>query len=525
MKKILAIIALGAALKASAQQANYWQQQANYTIHVSLDDRKHTLRGEEEIEYINNSPNELKELFVHLWMNAYKNDNTAFAQQLARDKEGSGRLNKFRDRGYIDSLQFTIDGVALSYTREAGHEDVIRLELPKPIAPGAKAVIRTPFFVDLPEYISRGGHRKQDYMICQWFPKLAVYDSKGWHPIPYLDQGEFYSDFGNYDVTITLPADYIVGATGVLQNADELAQYKAIGQANRIAASRKNTTAYKPAQPGTKSLNFRGEQVVDFAWFAAKDFTIRYDTLLLENRSIDVFTYHHPDGNKNWVNSTDYVKTGTRAYSGYLGAYPYPVVQAVEGPKNEMSGGMEYPMITLITSPDASVEQLDAVITHEVGHNWFMGILASNERTHAWMDEGLNTYFQFRYEAEKYRYNSIFGSELPEELRKLSAPDFQALVYKALNDAISMEEPIDIPSTDYSNKDEYARSSYLKTALWAYVLELQLGREVVDRAFHTYFNQWKFRHPYPEDLETILAKESGTDVSPYFALLKKKGKL
>ncbi|RYD98745.1 MAG: hypothetical protein EOP50_04720 [Sphingobacteriales bacterium] len=283
--------------------------------------------------------------------------------------------------------------------------------------------------------------------------------------------------------------------------------------------------AYLQPDGPLKTLNFRADSVVDFAWFASRDFTIRYDTLQLGDRSIDVFTFHHPDGNANWTSSTDFVKSGARAYSGYLGAYPYPVVQAVEGPKNESSGGMEYPMITLITSPDASPEQLDAVITHEVGHNWFMGILASNERAHAWMDEGLNSYFQFRYEAEKYRYNSIFGSSIPPELRKLPVSDFQATVYKGLNEGISMEEPVDTTSEAYPSKDEYARSVYLKTAVWCYLLELYLGRETVDRAFHAYYEQWKFRHPYPEDFRAVLEKEAGSDLGRYFELLKKKGKL
>lgn len=525
MKKAFILAALLSGFSALAQQAPYWQQQANYTIQVTLDDKKHTLRGQESIEYTNNSPDALSEVFVHLWMNAYRNDQTAFAKQLARDQEGRARLKRFRDHGFVDSLRFTVDDQPASYTVEGGDIDVIRLKLPKPIAPGGKAVLRTPFFVGLPEYISRGGHAGQDYMICQWFPKLAVYDRKGWHAFPYLDQGEFYADYGNYNVTITLPSTYIVGASGQLQTEDERFQYQHIGSANRVAGSLKNTVAYVPPDGPLKTLTFRADSIVDFSWFASKDFTIRYDTLQLGDRSIDVFTFHHPDGNANWTSSTDYVKSGARAYSGYLGAYPYPLVQAVEGPKNEMSGGMEYPMITLITSPDAGPEQLDAVITHEVGHNWFMGLLGSNERTHAWMDEGLNSYFQFRYEAEKYRYNSIFGSSLPESVRKLEPGDFQAVIYKALNERVSMDEPIDQPSANYSSKDDYARSVYLKTAIWLYVLEIQLGRPMIDQAFHNYYEQWKFRHPYPEDFRSVLEKEAGSDLSPYFDLLKKKGKL
>jgi len=524
MKKVFGILAGLISITAFAQ-TNYWQQQVNYKIDVSLNDQNHSLKGTEELEYINNSPDQLNFIWFHLWENAYKDNNTAFAKQLLRDKKGAGRLKKFKDRGFIDSLDFTVDGQKANFETDPENIDIIKLILPQPLQPGGRIRIRTPFYVDIPAYISRSGHHGQSYMICQWYPKPAVYDRKGWHQFPYLDQGEFYSEYGNFDVSITLPSQYIVGASGLLQNEEELNQYKQIGYSNVISDSRKNSGKYRASSSPTKTLNYKGENIVDFAWFADKDFVIRYDTMqLASGRTVDVFTYHHPDGNKNWVNSTDYVKSGAHAYSSYFGEYPYPVVQAVEGPKNEMSGGMEYPMITLITSPNASEPMLDAVITHEVGHNWLMGVLGTNERTHAWMDEGINTYFQFRYEAEKYRFNSVFGEAIPREVTEKSAHDFQALVYNALS-KLPMETPIDTPAGDFTSEDEYAIVTYVKTAIWMYWLELELGRTTVDKAMQTYFQQWKFRHPYPEDLKAVFEKETGKDMTPYFDLLKKKGTL
>lgn len=507
-------------------QKPYWQQQVNYKIHVALNDEDHTLKGVEEIEYINNSPDQLDYIWFHIWPNAYKNDNTAYAKQMMREDKGKKQLAKFKDRGYLDSLNFSVDGQPAKFDIHPEHIDVVKLILPKQLRPGGKVKITTPFFVDLPQYISRSGHVKQSYMIAQWYPKPAVYDHKGWHAFPYLDMGEYYSEFGSFDVSITLPSNYIVGATGVLQNADELKQYKEIGSKNVSTASRKNSVKYSAPSGAFKTLRYKGDSVPDFAWFADKDFVVRYDTLQLQSgRVVDVFTFHHPDGNKNWVSSTDYVKSGTRTYSNYIGEYAYPTVQAVEGPKNESSGGMEYPMITLITSPDASVEQLDAVITHEVGHNWFMCMLGSNERNHAWQDEGLNTYYQFRYEADKYRYNSIFGNQIPKDLKELPADQFQATVYNALNKAIPMESPIDIPSAEFASEDEYGIASYLKTAIWMYLLELEFGKEKIDAAMKAYFNQWKFKHPYPEDMKAVFEKELKADLTKYFDLLKKKGSL
>ncbi|HEU4469753.1 MAG TPA: M1 family metallopeptidase [Flavisolibacter sp.] len=521
MHKLLLFAGLLSGLLSQAQRP-YWQQEVKYRIDVSLNDRDHSLKGRIELDYTNNSPDTLAFIWFHLWPNAYKNESTAFASQLFRDKEGKKRWSKMKDRGFIDSLDFSVNSRKATVVADSSHIDIVKLMLNEPLLPGSSAAITSPFYVKLPTYTSRSGHSGQSYMVCQWYPKPAVYDRKGWHPMPYLDQGEFYSEFGSFDVNITLPSSYIVGATGELQQADELRQYREIGSRNVQSASRKNVISYTPAAAALKTLSYHGENIHDFAWFADKDFVIRYDTLQLPSgRVVDVFTYHHPGGNPNWVKSTSYVKDGTRAYSGYLGEYAYPVVQAVEGPKNEMSGGMEYPMITLITSPTADEETLDAVITHEVGHNWLYGMLASNERIHAWLDEGLNTYLQLRYEAEKYRAISVFGNALPSEYRQKSFPDFQASVYQALN-KIPMEEYIDKPAAEFS-KDDYGSIQYLKTSIWLYIMELKLGKDELDKALQAYFTEWRFKHPYPEDLKAVMEKTMNRNLGPYFDLLKKTG--
>jgi hypothetical protein len=501
----------------------YWQQKLDYKIDVSLNDKQHALKGFLTLDYTNNSPDKLSFIWFHLWPNAYKNENTAFAKQIKNDSDGEKRLLAIKDRGFIDSLAFRANNQLLKTEPHPDYIDVIKVLLPQPLEPGEKITITTPFYTKMATYNSRSGHDGQSYMVCQWYPKPAVYDRKGWHPMPYLDQGEFYSEFGNFTVNITTPSKYILGATGILLNDGEKAQYKAIGKANVAAKSRTNKILYKPTGVA-KTLSYKAENVHDFAWFADKDYVIRYDTLQLADRTVDVFTYHHPDGNKNWTNSTDYVKDGARSYSNYIGNYAYPVVQAVEGPKIDMSGGMEYPMITLITSPDADAEKLDAVITHEVGHNWFYGMLASNERQHAWMDEGLNSYFQFRYEAEKWRANSIFGNDIPKEITQKPANEFQAAVYGVLN-TIPMDGAIETPAADFKNKEEYGLVTYIKTAVWMYALEQEFGKEKLDKAMQDYFNEWKFRHPYPEDFKAVLEKELGKNLSPYFDLLNKKGSL
>lgn len=520
MKKLL-FFTLANCLMLIARSQDYWQQQVDFKIDASLDDQKHGVKGFATIDYTNNSPDKLDFIWFHLWPNAYKDTTTAFAKQLLQDKDGAQRLAAIKDKGYIDSLRFTANGQQLKTEPHPQYIDIVKVYLPQPLESGKKITITTPFYTKLATYNSRSGHDGQSYMVCQWYPKPAVYDRTGWHAMPYLDQGEFYNDFGNYAVNITTPSVYIVGATGNLQTEAELAQYKTIGKANVAAKSITNKIAYKPSGT-TKTLSYKADNVSDFAWFADKGFVVEYDTLQLPSRTVDVFTYHHPDGNKNWVNSTNYVKEGARHYSSYIGEYPFPVAQAVEGPKNDMSGGMEYPMITLITSPQADSAYLDGVITHEVGHNWFPMALSSNERDHAWMDEGLNTYFQFRYEAERYKTNDIFGNQIPKEVKQRPVKEFQDIVYNALS-KIPMEMPIETPSADFTNKEEYGIVEYIKTSVWMHYLEIEFGREAIDKAFHAYYDQWKFKHPYPDDFKAALEKSLGKDLTPYFDLLKKKG--
>jgi aminopeptidase N len=217
------------------------------------------------------------------------------------------------------------------------------------------------------------------------------------------------------------------------------------------------------------------------------------------------------------------VEDAIRYYSSWIGEYPYPVAQAVEGPKNVMSGGMEYPMITLITSPDAEEPELDGVIAHEVGHNWFYGILASNEREHAWMDEGMNTYFQFRYEAVKYKSNSIFGNAIPAEIKALPLQDFLGRIYTVLSE-IPMDEAIETPSPDFEDKDKYGIVVYLKTAVWMFIIESSIGAENLDKAVKAYYNEWKFKHPYPEDVKAAIEKQLNMGFTDLFNLLNRKGK-
>jgi aminopeptidase N len=316
-----------------------------------------------------------------------------------------------------------------------------------------------------------------------------------------------------------------VGATGTLVTQEELNVYKSIGIKNSV--NRKGKPAlYTPiGKNPTKTIRYLAKQVPDFAWFADKGFVIQYDTIQLAGgKVVDAFSYYHNKKKTIWNNSIDYIKDATKKYSRWIGDYEYPTVQVVEGPENNSSGGMEYPMITLITSPDAEVESLDAVIAHEIGHNWFMSMLGSNERAHTWMDEGLNTYFQFRYEAEKYRSNSIFGKSIPENMKALQSDQFLSMIYKVIDTNIPMQSAMDIPADQFPNSNEYSLVSYVKTALWMYLLESAVGRKKTELAVQYYFNTWKNKHPQPEDMQASFEKATGEDLTSFFELTKKEGR-
>lgn len=505
----------------------YWQQEVRYNIKATLNDTEKSITANETIIYKNNSDSALDFIWFHIWPNAYKNDSTALMQQIKNDTSRKKKAENY-GVGYIEGLSFKVNGKAAQTSPHPNpvYIDVIKLLLPAPLKPGDSVEISTPFKVQLPPYFSRSGYADGEFMACQWYPKPAVYDKTGWHEFPYLDMGEFYSEYADFNVSITVPAAYVVGATGTLQTTEELDIYKAIGKKNTANRTGKPALYETKNSTSKKTLTYTALQVPDFAWFAEKGFVIQYDTVQLNSgKVVDAFSFYHNKEKTIWNNSIDYIKDATRKYSNWIGEYEYPVVQAVEGPKNNSSGGMEYPMITLITSPDAKPESLDGVIAHEVGHNWFMSMLGSNERAHTWMDEGLNTYYQFRYEAEKYRSNSVFGDAIPEEVKKMPADKFMDIIYNVINENVPMKSAMDIPADQFASSDEYGVVSYVKTALWVYLLEAAVGRGKVDSAFQNYFAKWKDKHPQPEDLKAAFEETIGGNLDKFFDLTKKEGKL
>ena len=500
--------------KASA--GPYFQQEVNYSIDVRLDDRAHRLRGHEELTYTNNSPQALSFIWFHLWPNAYRDNHTAFGRQQQRQDKRRFLFAKPAQRGFIDSLDFRVNGQPAMLEFDPQNPDLAKLLLPQALAAGATATIATPFRVQLPASFSRGGHVGQSYQITQWYPKPAVLDQRGWHPMPYLDQGEFYSEYGAFDVSITLPANYTVGATGVLQNPDEQARLAALA----AATARKKTAedfghdlTFPASAPTTKTLRYKQDRVHDFAWFADKRFNVLRDTVRLPSGRVVtswvLFTNRQP---VRWIKGLQEVNGALTNYSKWVGEYPYVSATAVDGALSA-GGGMEYPMVT-VTEPDA--------IVHEVGHNWFYGILGSNERDFPWMDEGVNSYEQFRVDELAQPTAGMLAALQNNKpvaktfgLENLPGSALSLLAYQVLATR-GLAQPVQGPTSDDYTQVNYAATVYEKTAISLKYLAGYLGQEKFDQAMRLYYTRWQFRHPYPEDMQAVFEDSTGQKLGWFF---------
>ena len=497
-------------------QKNYFQQEVNSTINVTLDDKAHTLNGNISIEYTNNSPDELKEIYFHLWPNAYKNINTEFAIQQFEKGKTKFRFSDEADRGYIDSLDFEVNGKKIILAYDERHVDIALLTLNEPLKSGETITIKTPFRVKIPKSFSRLGHVETSYQLAQWYPKPAVYDKNGWNQMPYLNQGEFYSEFGSFDVTITLPENYVVGATGVLQTENEVTFLNELADktANRIEKILENTeNDFPESSSKTKTIRYTAKNVHDFAWFADKRFNVlKGDVTLESGKKIDTWAMFTQLESNLWKDAIGYLNRSVKYYSDRVGEYPYPHATAVQSALSA-GAGMEYPMITVI-GESGTAKLLDQVITHEVGHNWFYGILASNEREHVWMDEGFNSFYEEAYTEEYYQTGRSIGEMLPEGMQEILSEKTREQEVAYTTYRIQEQRGEFIPPSSSARKMteiNYGILGYVYPAYLFRYAEDYLGQEEFDRVMKIYYQKWSFKHPQPNDTKAIFEAETGKD--------------
>jgi len=501
MKKILFVFIISCTSFCSVAQKKYitrqsdWQQKVNYIINVKLDDVINVLRANEIISYTNNSPSEINFIYFHLWANGYRNTETEFAKQNLENGSTEFYFSPDEDKGRIDSLNFKVNGEKVNW-HLLDTIDICKIELNEPLKHGQTIQISTPFRVKIPKVFSRMGHEGQLYCITQWYPKPAVFDVNGWNYFPYLDEGEFYSEFGKFDVSITVPKNYVVAATGNLQNEDEKIWLKSMTNIkfplSSLPPSEKNKHMRTfESSKEFKTLRFIQDSVHDFAWFCDKRFWVEESSVILKSgKKVNTFLYH-VDPSQNAVK---WIDSAVLFYSRLVGEYPYSVASAVVTPL-KAGAGMEYPTITNV---DAAGE---GVIVHEVGHNWFYGILANNERIFPWMDESFNNYYETRFEYKKK--NPAIHSGIKFNIKHLNInideTPFGFLQQSYLFTARkNIDQPVNIPAPEFEDMN-YGTIIYGKAPLMFHMLQDYLGDSLFDAMMQAYYQKWKFKHPLPDD--------------------------
>lgn len=487
---------------------NYWQNRADYNITATLNESKNEISGSEEIIYTNNSFDQMKFVWLQMDQNLFAKDSRGNAVVPMSGSRNGAHGQEF-DGGYsIKSI--SVDGKPVQYRIS---DTRMQIDLPSELkAKGGQIKIKIDYSFISPNYGSdRMGVQQTKngkiYTVAQWYPRMCVYDDiLGWNTLPYLGAGEFYLEYGNFNVSLTVPSNHYVVASGALLNEkdvytkDQIKKWDEAKNSDKtvIIRSAEDVNAAPKTSNGTKTWKFRIENSRDFAWASSPAFILDAAKINLPSgkKSMAISAYPvESNGGNAWERSTEYTKAAMEHYSKQWFEYPYPNAINVAG--NE--GGMEYPGIVFchMNSKGAS---LWGVTDHEFGHTWFPMIVGSNERQNAWQDEGFNTFI-----------NDISTQEFNkgEYHRPQKA---QQMTYFFYNDQL---EPI-MTAPDNLKERNLGFLAYYKpgaglTMLRAYIL----GKEVFDKAFRTYINRWAFKHPTPDDFFRTMENVSGEDLS-YF---------
>jgi len=478
------------ALQGTVYAQSYFQQKTDYNIKVTLDTLDKTLTGDIILSYTNNSADDLNEIYFHVWWNAYSDKRSAYAQQTLEIGDRDFFFSDPEKMGGYTELDFKYRGESVVHRPHIidgqSQLDIVIIDLDQPIKPNTTVEFKIHFKSKIPYAFSRAGYRNKLYRMTQWYPKPAVYDNRGWHPMPYLEMGEYYSEFGDYDIELSIPASHSIETTGIID--ESRTEYSSDG----------------------KLLHINAENVIDFAWFSSEYYLPYRESVMIEDESIGVNIFVHEDNDK-WEEMMVFAKQAVQFYSEEVGPYPYPKVTVVAETSGNGSG-MEYPMITLIDS-DNITQVLDHLIAHEIGHNWFQAVLASDERRYTWMDEGINTYYEEKYIEQYYDYATY--DEVPG-LWLNKNRDYSVLQSAIINlERTNRNAVIDMESKDFDILN-YISMNYEKMA-WSYkYLAHYLGEDIFKKGMQLYFDEWQFKHPMPEDIQSSLENVSGKDLDWFF---------
>jgi len=484
----------------------YWQQHAKYKMNVDMDVKSFTYTGTQELVYTNNSPDTLKNVYYHLYFNAFQPGSemdarlTAIAdpdkRMVKSFKAPDGQIKKQskiadmkpNEIGFLKVTNLKQDGVALS-SKVVG--TVLEVVLAKPLLPGTSTTFTMNFEGQAPVMVRRAGRNSEEGValsMTQWFPKMAEFDFEGWHADPYIGR-EFHGVWGDFDVKITIDKNYTIGGTGYLQNKNEIGHgYEDEGVVVKHDKKQKKLT-----------WHFIAPNVHDFAWGADNDF-IHDKVIGPNNVELHFFYKNKPNVVENWKKLQPKTVALLDFFNKAIGEYPYKQYSVIQGG----DGGMEYAMCTLITG-ERSLPSLIGVTAHELAHMWFQHILATNESKHEWMDEGFTSFIS------DFAVNQIMEKENQEDEHPFASmyANYYYMVKKG------GEQPLTTHADRFDDNMNYGISAYSKGAIFITQLAYVIGWDNTFKTLKRYYNDYKFSHPTPNDFKRTAERVSGANLDWY----------
>ena len=481
---------------AFAQSSERWQQEVKYDMEIDFDVAKHQFKGKQTIKYTNNSPDEINRVFYHLYFNAFQPGsmmdirNKNLPDSDSRVKDRIGNLSE-EEIGYQRILTFMQDGKPCKMEHSG---TILEVDLAKALMPGKSTTLEMTFDSQVPVQIRRSGRDNREgisYSMTQWYPKLCEYDYQGWHANPYVGR-EFHGVWGDFDVKISIDENYTIGGTGYLQDAAS------------IGHGYEGVMEKKKSKNGKHTWHFKAPNVHDFAWAADTDY--KHTRLVRKDGVVLHFIYVESEATKeNWEKLPKIIDVALDRINEQFGVYPYKQYTFIQGG----DGGMEYPMATLITG-ERSLGSLVGVSVHELFHSWYQMILGTNESLYPWMDEGFTSYGTNATMAW-LRSEGLLGGE------KVMVKNPQERSYSGYFNLVAsgLEEPMTTHSDHYNTNFAYGQAAYSKGAVYLNQISYIVGKENFEKGMLAYYDEWKFRHPNPNDFIRIMEKQSGLELDWY----------
>jgi len=467
----------------------YWQQHVDYKMAIDMDVNTYQYKGKQQLIYTNNSPDVLHRVFYHLYFNAFQPGSEMDVHSITipdPDRRVGDRISKLQPNeiGYIKVNSLKQNGTELTH-KTVG--TILEVTLAKPIQPGESTTFDMLFDAQIPEQIRRSGRNNSEGValsMAQWYPKLAEYDVEGWHTDPYIAR-EFYGVWGNFDVKITIDKNYTIGGTGYLQNPNEIGHGYETGKLN---------------VPKTNKLtwHFIAPNVHDFTWAADPNYA--HDTMQIPNGPLLHFFYKSTmpkEKLENWKKLQPLSVQLMQFFSKHIGDYPYKQYSVIQGG----DGGMEYAMCTLIMG-EGTLEGILGTTSHEMAHTWFQFLLATNESKDYWMDEGFAQYFGEMAESE------ILKTDFNITLENVYN------IYASLAKS-GLEQPLTTHADRFKFNQAYSISAYYKGLVFLSQLGYVIGEDALKKTIKTYFNEWSFKHPKPNDFIRVAEKVSQLELGWY----------